>query len=750
MIPPRPSDANIAFRRRDGGRGKRASGYRSGYRRRHHRVAGGSLPEGRGPFAGLGRYRLPGPGASLGRRLYKRVLVLALIAMAGLIFAMMISLFGTFDRLERHFREVAMRANFAFDSYILDVRSDLLATGDALGRTENRNELLRQLIARRPTLFALQLIDPDGRILVQRNRVGQPLQGGIVEQPWLGSVSLGQAWLGPVDFGDVSVPTVRLAVPVSDELGVFAATLLAQFDLTTLWSLAISLPVGETGYAYIADGQGQLIAHRNLRILHARQTLGEQIGRTPVEIADGDLHFYTSLYGAPVIGFGMALQEAPWYAIVELPLREALGPAVIQIIVLVLALLMAGLLVRSIVLFTFVHMLEPLALLQKGVERLQTGDLTTRTRLPDGHGELTGLSHAFDRMTEQLQSREQQLRQSLVETTELKNLLDNVFSSIISGVLTTDLDGRITLCNLAALQILGHDDSADLIHRRVEELEAPLNRLLPARLKEVCGNQKPLIGLEVSAELPGRGQRCWRLNLSALRGARQILGIAIVLDDVTEMRRMEAQRRLLEHMVSPAILTQIDPERLRLGGQRKTISILFADIHGFTAISERLTPEALVELLNAYLGAMADAVLTEEGTIDKFLGDAVMAWFNAPLPQPDHALRAVRTALRIRDAFAELHLRLPEAQCLSFGIGIHVGDAVLGLIGTEERVEYTAIGDDVNTAKRLQEHSGVNQILISRSVHPLVADAVEVRALDPIRVKGKHKRLEVYEVLGLK
>jgi class 3 adenylate cyclase len=147
---------------------------------------------------------------------------------------------------------------------------------------------------------------------------------------------------------------------------------------------------------------------------------------------------------------------------------------------------------------------------------------------------------------------------------------------------------------------------------------------------------------------------------------------------------------------------------------------------------------------------MADAVLAEEGTIDKFLGDAIMAWFNAPLPQADHALRAVRTGLQIRDAILQLHKELPEELQLSCGIGIHTGDAVLGLIGSQERIEYTAIGDDVNTAKRLQEHSGINQILISAQIYQAVQADVEVRPLQRIKVKGKQKPLEVYEVVGLK
>jgi class 3 adenylate cyclase len=127
-----------------------------------------------------------------------------------------------------------------------------------------------------------------------------------------------------------------------------------------------------------------------------------------------------------------------------------------------------------------------------------------------------------------------------------------------------------------------------------------------------------------------------------------------------------------------------------------------------------------------------------------------MAWFNAPLPQPDHTLRAVKTSLAIRDAVAALHAELPPEAHLSFGVGIHYGDAVLGWIGTEKRLEYTAISDSVNTTKRIQENCAKNQILISRQASERVQDEIEAKPFAPISAKGKTQPLEVYEVLGLK
>jgi class 3 adenylate cyclase len=226
--------------------------------------------------------------------------------------------------------------------------------------------------------------------------------------------------------------------------------------------------------------------------------------------------------------------------------------------------------------------------------------------------------------------------------------------------------------------------------------------------------------------------------------------VAIVLDDMTERKKLEGQRRLLQRMVSPAVLDQIDPNSLQIGGKKVYITILFADIRGFTAYSEKHSPEELVAVLNRYLAAAADAVLASEGTVDKFLGDAVMAWYNAPLPQPDHTLRAVKSALAIRDAVAALHTELPAEAHLDFGVGIHYGDAVLGWIGTEKRLEYTAISDSVNTTKRIQENCAKNQILISREAYERVKDEIDAKPFLPLSVKGKTQPLDVYEVLGLK
>ncbi len=342
------------------------------------------------------------------------------------------------------------------------------------------------------------------------------------------------------------------------------------------------------------------------------------------------------------------------------------------------------------------------------------------------------------------------VRRTLDEVTELKNLMEDVFASIASGVITADVSDRIMLFNQAAESILARRRQ-EVIGRPLGSLLSALSPDLPERVKEVKAADRRHIGLEARPFLPGRGQVDLSLNISPLKDAAQTTrGVTIVVDDLTEKRRLEAQRALFERMVSPAVIEQLDPNSLRLGGRRMEITTLFADLRGFTRFGETMEPEVLVGILNRYLAAAAEAILNEEGTIDKFLGDAVMAWFNAPIPQPDHTLRAARAALAIRSAVARLHDDLEPAHRLAFGFGIHFGEAVLGLVGTEKRLDYTAIGDSVNTARRLQENASPGQILISRVAAERILDHARLQPVPPLRLEGKESPVEVMELVGLR
>jgi adenylate cyclase len=344
----------------------------------------------------------------------------------------------------------------------------------------------------------------------------------------------------------------------------------------------------------------------------------------------------------------------------------------------------------------------------------------------------------------------QSMRSSLEEVIELKSLMDNIFTSLASGVITLDLEDRITQCNRATGLILG-SNSDGLVGKCLEEVLPAFAHELSGYLASVRTDENQWVGLEMTRDLPSRGPVTLSLNLSPLKdGLNQIQGVAIVMEDLTEKKRLEGQRRLFARMVSPELIEQLDPDKLQLGGKRTEITALFADVEGFTSFSEGVDPELLVSVLNKYLSVAANAVLEHSGTIDKFMGDAVMAWFNAPVPQADHTLRAVRAALQLQQAVWDVHLELPREFHLSFRLGIHVGEAVLGLVGTDSHVNYTAIGDVINTAKRIQENALPGHILISAEAYAQVAGHVVARPVSPLSVKGKRQPVEVYELLGLK
>ena len=339
------------------------------------------------------------------------------------------------------------------------------------------------------------------------------------------------------------------------------------------------------------------------------------------------------------------------------------------------------------------------------------------------------------------------VRRNLAAITEMKNLMDNVFSSMASGVITTDISDHVTMVNRAAEAIFGVSSASIINQPYVTALSA--GRDLTPLIDEVKANQT-VVAHELSPRLPDRGVVSWRLSVSPLKDAAlSTQGVAIVIDDVTEQRFI---KETFQRYVGPRVVQQLlsDPTRLKLGGERRLVTAFYADIRGFSTFSASLKPEKLVEILNAYLGLAADAVLNEEGTLDKFMGDAVMGIFNAPLDQADHTLRAVRAALATRAAIQAYRETVPPAERLAYGVGINVGEAVVGNIGNAKQQNYTAIGDSVNYAKRLQENARHDQILISHSAYELVKHQVETNALDPLLVKGHSTPEPVYEVLQLK
>lgn len=229
------------------------------------------------------------------------------------------------------------------------------------------------------------------------------------------------------------------------------------------------------------------------------------------------------------------------------------------------------------------------------------------------------------------------------------------------------------------------------------------------------------------------------------------IGVIIERRVLAEQDR-RALRQTFEHYVSPSVVELIvrDPSKLQLGGERRRMSVLFSDIRVFTALTETTEPQLLIKKLNAFFGAMTEEIFKQKGVLDKYMGDAVMAFWNAPFEQKDHALRSVETALAMQAVLNELNRQgIFGNPPWRMGIGINTGDMIVGNVGGENHADYTVIGDAVNLASRLE---GLTReynvpIIISEQTAKELEGRILLRKLDHVVVKGRYQTVVVYEVI---
>lgn len=220
--------------------------------------------------------------------------------------------------------------------------------------------------------------------------------------------------------------------------------------------------------------------------------------------------------------------------------------------------------------------------------------------------------------------------------------------------------------------------------------------------------------------------------------------------DAIRQQRQEL-RRIFERFVAPDIVQALmqNPETARLGGAVREITVMFADLEGFTSLSEHTEPVTLLNILNAYHGLIVQEIKRYGGTVDKLLGDGVMAIYNAPVELSEHPLRAVASAVSVHRALAAFHDSLDPAFHLKINFGIHTGFAVVGNIGTVDVMDYTAVGDTVNLAARLESMSHGNTITISESTYVIVKDWVTVEFDGPREIRGRENKVNTYQVLDM-
>jgi class 3 adenylate cyclase/CHASE2 domain-containing sensor protein len=226
----------------------------------------------------------------------------------------------------------------------------------------------------------------------------------------------------------------------------------------------------------------------------------------------------------------------------------------------------------------------------------------------------------------------------------------------------------------------------------------------------------------------------------------------IVYRVFTEQKQKKAIKNIFSKYVSADVVEDLLISPPELGGVDKDLTVFFSDIRGFTTLSEKLTPQELVSVLNRYLTAMTDLIMEYHGTLDKYIGDAIMCFWGAPRPQDDHAALACSCALKQIEILREINADLPEDLNIDIGIGLNSGIMTVGNMGSEGRMNYTLMGDNVNLGSRLE---GTNKaygttIIISENTYNLVKDQFIIRELDSIKVKGKTKPVTIYELLAEK
>ncbi|MBN1936087.1 MAG: PAS domain S-box protein [Anaerolineae bacterium] len=492
---------------------------------------------------------------SLSKQLTRRVLLLSLIGVVGLGSAIVLSLSITLQHVQTQMDEINIAAARAFDLFFLHIESDLLSTGDALTTYDNVGLVLLQLRARNPSLLDVFLVDFDGTVLAQRNAVGRARQTHSDQQLWLDSPPpFGKVYIGPVRFEE-QAPFVDMAATATDDIGLPSGLLLVRVDLTQLWNTTLNVQVGKTGYAYIADDTGQLVAYRNRRFLETGSNLINLVGRTPQTIAERRLSLYAGLGDQLVLASAQPLQVVPWFAVVEQPAVEAITPLLTSTILLLLALVIGGVVLYDIIRFTRVRIVSPLLALSRIVGQMAGGQLNQRIPVayPD---ELGHLASSFNSMSSQLQKAFDALEDRIAEQKRTREKLQQseehyreIFENAGEGIFQSTPDGRFLGVNPAMARIFGYASPAEMITAVGNDIGRhvyvdPRRRVEFTRILEENGVIREFEAQNYHQD----GSIIWtRTNARAVRDANgALLYYEGFLEDITDHVQIEAVRQQAE------------------------------------------------------------------------------------------------------------------------------------------------------------------------------------------------------------
>jgi adenylate cyclase len=341
----------------------------------------------------------------------------------------------------------------------------------------------------------------------------------------------------------------------------------------------------------------------------------------------------------------------------------------------------------------------------------------------------------------------------------------DILRSLSDGVISTDKEGKIIAVNESAKELLGLDERVRLEGEQISAILQIEDKDKKDNNKFVQWFNNALLGKDPRTRqqyypdqtLLSRGseqQRSVNLSVNTIADAAdntKVRGALVVMEDISDEKRLKST--MYRYMTQELAEELLRLDDAKLGGDRKEVSILFSDIRSYTALTESLEAEEVVGMLNEYFESMVEAIFKYKGTLDKYIGDAIMAVFGSPLPLKDHAWRAVQTSLEMRHRLLEFNdRRLADNKIpIRIGIGINSDSVISGNIGSSKRMEFTAIGDGVNLGSRLESASKQYgcDIIISEYTYKPCASQVLVRELDKIVVKGKTQPVSIYELMGI-
>ena len=372
---------------------------------------------------------------------------------------------------------------------------------------------------------------------------------------------------------------------------------------------------------------------------------------------------------------------------------------------------------------------------------------------------LTRLNPAIERELREAEVRRERKRAE-ASLRESETRFRSVAQSANDSIISADSGGIIVFWNKGAQTTFGYAEE--------EVLGQPLSLLIPEQYRDShlrglermsSTGESHIIGKTVEFQGLRKDGSKFPLELSlATWETGEGTFYSSIIRDITERKRAEEERaRLLIHehrlkqYLSPQIVNSlISKEEIKLVNTRKLLTIVFTDLRGFTEFSDKAEPEDVIDLLNDYLSEMTTIIFKYEGTLDKIIGDGMLVFFGDPVPMQDHAQRAVNMAIEMREKTKQLQKKWPlEEYQLNIGIGINTGYVTVGNIGSENRMDYTVIGKQVNIASRFESEARSGEIIIGKRTFETVKECVKVEEIQQITVKGLRSPISAYKLIGV-